>query len=285
MEKITLKAPAKLNLTLDVTGRRGDGYHNLEMIMQTVALHNVITVQKKAESGIFISCTNPDVPCDERNLCHKAALRFFEECGLPVSGLSIHIEKHIPMEAGLAGGSTDAAAVLKALNAIFGTGLGTKSLCEIGVKVGADVPFCIVGGTALCCGVGEIITPLAAMPDCRIVIAKPQEGMKTPECFKLYDMAEHITKPDTYAMKAAIEAHDIAAVARNLGNVLEQVMVRQGGIKAIKTELLKCGALGASMTGSGTAVFGIFDDENSAKKCAEVLKLTYKDVFLTKPCK
>ncbi|MEG0839155.1 MAG: 4-(cytidine 5'-diphospho)-2-C-methyl-D-erythritol kinase [Hydrogenoanaerobacterium sp.] len=282
LSEITLKAPAKLNLTLDVTGRRGDGYHLLEMVMQAVELHDTITVAEAQGEKINITCKSPKVPCDENNLCYKAARHFFENVGVKARGLNINIEKNIPTEAGMAGGSSDAAAVLIALNELCCTGLTVQRLCQIGVSVGADVPFCIVGGTALCVGIGEIITPLAPLCNCNIVVAKPKIGMKTPHCFALYDSAVITKRPNAQAVKAAIAKADLQAVAQNLCNVLEEAAAISE-VQKLKAVLLHDGALGALMTGSGTAVFGIFDDAEKAAACAQGLKAVCDEVFVTTP--
>lgn len=282
MEKAVLKAYAKLNLALDITGRRGDGYHFMRMVMQAVALHDLVAVERAGTADIFIACDDPDVPCDERNFCHKAARHFFAAAGFPAHGVRITIQKRIPMEAGLAGGSTDAAAVLVGLNRLFGAGLSAAELCEIGVKAGADVPFCIVGGTALCEGIGEEITPLAPLPNCTIVIAKPFESMKTAGSFARYDRAVIRRRPDIEAMLAAVGAHSLQGVAENLCNVLEEVTALES-VRDIRAALLHGGALGAEMTGSGTAVFGIFEEPEAAWRCAARLKAGCKAVFITAP--
>lgn len=282
ISSVRLKAPAKINLALDILGRRSDGYHSMKMILQTVSLYNQITVKLEVAPQIAITCSNPDVPCDERNFCHKAARLFFETVGLPQQGLSIDICKAIPMEAGLAGGSTDAAAVLVALNQLLEQGLSEQQLCDIGVQVGADVPFCIAGGTMLSEGIGEVLTPLPALPDCYIVVAKPPESMKTAACFAQFDTAAITRRPNIDQMSAALAAQDLAELSGDLCNVFEEV-VSFACIGKIKQIMLEYGALGACMTGSGTAVFGIFESRRTARRCLHRLLGSCNAVFLTTP--
>ncbi|WP_312641447.1 4-(cytidine 5'-diphospho)-2-C-methyl-D-erythritol kinase [Hydrogenoanaerobacterium sp.] len=282
MPSIKLKAPAKINLTLDVVGKRDDGYHYMKMVMQTIDLYNLVTVGLTSERGIAITCTNPEVPCDERNFCHKAARHFFDATGTVSQGLSIDIRKAIPMEAGLAGGSTDAAATIVALNELFHTGLTPQQLCEIGVKAGADVPFCIVGGTAISEGIGDLFTHLPALPECCIVLAKPYESMKTAECFTRYDTTEIARRPDLDNMTVAIIARDLHGIAQNLCNVFEEVTTFES-IGTIKRVMMQYGCLGAAMTGSGTAVFGLFESRRLARRCANKLMGSCKSVFITHP--
>ena len=282
MKSVKLRAPAKINLTLDVLEKRPDGYHNMEMVMQSISLCNTVTVGLSGTQETYLYCNNSDVPDDEHNLAWKAARRFFEHTGLPERGLVIGLEKNVPMEAGLAGGSADAAAALVGLNVLCGANLSTEQLCEIGVLVGADVPFCIAGGTMLSRGVGEVLTPLAPLPECFIVVAKPHESMKTAECFARYGEM-HITKrPDTKAMEQAVAAQDLRRIGAYLCNVFEEVTSFES-VTRLRERLLECGALGACMTGSGTAVFGIFADKRHAKRAYSNLMSISKSVFLASP--
>lgn len=282
ISSVRLKAPAKINLALDILGKRSNGYHSMKMILQTVSLHNQITVKLEASPQITITCSNPEVPCDERNFCHKAARLFFETTGVPQQGLSIDICKAIPMEAGLAGGSTDAAAVLVALDQLFEQNLSCQQLCDIGVHAGADVPFCIAGGTMLTEGIGELLTPLPAMPDCYILIAKPPESMKTAVCFARFDNIAVTRRPDIDRMSAALAAHDLPEICDGLCNVFEEA-VSFACIGQIKQTMLEYGALGACMTGSGTAVFGVFESKRMARRCLHRLLDSCNAVFLTTP--
>ena len=284
MKTVKLRAPAKINLTLDILERREDGYHNMEMVMQAISLYNTVTVGLSGTAETYLYCNNSDVPDDERNLAWRAARRFFEETGLPERGLVIGLEKTIPMEAGLAGGSADAAAALVGLNVLCGAKLPLERLCEIGVKVGADVPFCLMGGTVLSEGIGERMTPLAPLPDCFIVVAKPFESMKTPECFARYDTMTIARRPNTKAMLDAVAAGDIRRVGAALCNVFEEV-TSFPSVARIREQLLAGGARGSCMTGSGTAVYGIFDDKRLAKRTLGRLMGGCKSVFLARPVK
>lgn len=282
MKTVKLCAPAKINLTLDVLEKRPDGYHNMEMVMQTVSLSNTVTISLSGTQETYLYCNNSDVPDDEHNLAWKAARCFFAATGLPERGLVIGLEKNVPMEAGLAGGSADAAAALVGLNKLCGAELSTQRLCEIGVQVGADVPFCIAGGTMLSRGIGEILTPLSPLPPCYIVVAKPHESMKTAECFARYGGMHIAKRPNTLAMAEAIAAQDLQLVGAALCNVFEEVTNFES-VALLRHRLLESGALGACMTGSGTAVYGIFGEKRLAKRAYSHLMGVSKSVFLATP--
>ena len=281
MNSLKVKAPAKINLSLDIIGVLPNGYHSLCMIMQSVTLFDEITVTKKDSGGIVLTCDAEGIPLDKRNIIYKVAKKFFEHADI-AENVSFHLKKVIPSQAGLGGGSADGAAVLKALNKLYITNFSDDKLCEIGVTVGADIPFCIKGGTALVGGIGEKITPLKPMPDCDIVIVKPKAGIDTAKAFADSDNCELIKHPDTYAILSAIDNEDLGTLSQNLCNVLEQV-AGLSEIDEIKSKLLARGAIGALMTGSGSAVFGIFDNHSIAKDCCEVLSEEYKDTFLVQP--
>lgn len=278
-----VEARAKLNLTLDILGKRPDGYHDLRMVMQSVALHDLLSVGTGTGTGLRLSTNRSFLPSDERNLAAAAALRFAEETGIDLGGVSIHIEKEIPVCAGLAGGSSDAAAVLRALNALTGAELSGKELGRIGALVGSDVPYCVHGGTALAEGRGEALTPLDPLPFCWVVLCKPDFPIATPELFRRADRVRLRRRPDTAGLVAALEAGDLEGVARRLYNVFEDVLPprKAAEIAAIKSVLLGHGALGASMSGSGPTVFGIFQQEEAAMRAAEDLSWAYREVFLT----
>ena len=278
-------AHAKLNLSLDVLSKREDGYHDLRMVMQAVELADVISLQEEAEEGVRVSTNLHFLPNDERNLAAIAAKAFWAEEGCKGKGLSIEIEKHIPVCAGMGGGSSDAAAVLRALNELSGCDFSVERLAQIGEKVGSDVPYCVMGGTALAEGRGEVLTPLPKLPDCHIVVCKPPFPISTPELFGAIDCRKIRCRPDTDGMIAALQAGDLGGVARRLYNVFEDVLTdRRGGeIAEIKNELISQGALGAVMSGTGPTVFGIFDREDAAKQAYHSLKTRYADTFLTKP--
>ena len=273
-----INAYAKINLVLDVVEKRPDGYHNVDMIMQTVGLCDVITAEK-IFSGIELSGTGT-LSYDKTNLAYKAAKLFFDVTGIK-SGARLHIQKNIPMCAGMAGGSTDAAAVLTALNEIFGNPIGKKMLLGISANLGADVPYCIAGGTARAQGIGEIITPIKALPKKTLVIAKPPVSVSTPKAYASLDFAtmEH---PDTEAAAKAIEKGDTDTLYTLMGNSFEDSVFRMHPeIGDIKSKLISSGAKAALMSGSGSAVFGIFEDDTLAASACDSLRSKYEETFLT----
>lgn len=278
-------AYAKLNLSLDVLGKREDGYHDLRMVMQSVQLADEISLREEAGEGISVHTNLRYLPNDERNLAAVAARKFWEKTGRAGNGLEIRIDKVIPVCAGMGGGSSDAAAVLRALNESSGAGLTLEQLAEIGSHVGSDVPYCVMGATALAEGKGEQLTALPPLPDCHIVICKPPFPISTPELFGCIDCKKIRCRPDTEGIINALRAQDLAGVARRLYNVFEDVLTDRRGteIAEIKKEIVSGGALGAAMSGSGPTVFGIFDDEHKAGRVYRSLKNQYKDTFLTKP--
>ncbi|MBW7573555.1 4-(cytidine 5'-diphospho)-2-C-methyl-D-erythritol kinase [Caproiciproducens faecalis] len=276
----SVKANAKINLTLDITGKREDGYHLLRMVMQSVSLCDTLTLRTEGE-GTRLFCDRDEIPCKETNTVYQAAAAFFALTGI-APNLTVHIKKVIPTQAGLGGGSADAAAVLHALNQIHGTGLTEETLCALGLKIGADVPFCVVGGTVLAEGIGEKLTVLPSMPPCHIVICKPPVGVNTQRAYALADAASKRGSGFSAAMLEAVQTQDLHAVAQNLGNEFEQVM-HLAEVQHIKTAMTRHGALGACMTGSGSAVFGIFEDPAKALSCQSALKDVYPEVFVCEP--
>ncbi len=282
----TVQARAKINLTLDVTGQREDGYHTVRMVMQSVALHDevrvVITHGEKKPRGIVLTCNLPYLPVDERNLAYRAAELFYRETGALLETCEIHIEKRIPVAAGLAGGSTDAAAVLRALSALYTTGLTDDELCAMGLRLGADVPYCLRGGTMLAEGIGEELTPLPSMPHCWVVLCKPPFGVSTKEVYHEIDAVEISQRPDAAGMIRALENADYAGVCKRLSNVMETVTAaKRRQIGEIKSFLAENGADGTLMSGSGPTVFGLFADENRAKTAAKMLRRRFADTYLT----
>ncbi len=275
----SIDAYAKINLTLDITGRRADGYHLLRMVMQSVSLCDRLTITQ-GEPGIRIVCARADVPCNESNTAYKAAAAFFAFSGIQ-PGVTVEIEKNVPSQAGLGGGSSDAAAVLHALNEMYRTGYSNKTLCEIGVKVGADVPFCILGGTALAEGIGEKLTALPPMPKCHLVLCKPPVGVDTKKAYAKADSAGLIGSY-TNGMLQAVQSGSLHAVAENLGNAFEQVM-QLDEVAQIKQIMKSAGALGACMSGSGSAVYGIFESPEAAQECKTALSGRFEQVFLCEP--
>ena len=274
------RAFAKLNLTLDILRRREDGYHDLQMVMQSIDLADELTVTP-AEGEGAMSTTLSYLPSDGRNLAQMAAEAFRNAAGRG-GQVDISIVKRIPVCAGMAGGSSDAAAVLRAMNELTGAGYTPAELAKIGEAVGSDVPYCVVGGTALAEGRGERLTPLPPLPPCHVVVCKPPFPISTPQLFSRVDMRKIARRPDTEGILAALAAGDLTGVARRMYNVFEDVLEprRQAEISAIKAALIDCGALGAAMTGSGPTVFGLFDDPAAAESARAQLSGSYQDVFL-----
>lgn len=278
-----VRARAKLNLTLDVMGKRPDGYHDLRMVMQSVALADVLTLEERGAGELRVRTNLHFLPNNEKNLAAQAALRWWEARGQAPRGLDIAIEKHVPVCAGMAGGSSDAAAVLRALNALEGAPLSPLELAKIGARVGSDVPYCVLGGTALAEGRGEVLTPLPPLPQCWVVLCKPEFSISTPALFARIDSVKLRCRPDTQGAVAALEAGDLAGVARRMYNVFEDALPERqhARVNDIKNVLIQCGALGASMSGTGPTAFGLFDDEVLAREARERLEEFGGEVFLT----
>jgi len=273
-----IKAYAKINLVLNIVDKRSDGYHNVDMIMQTVGLCDIIKVERMFNS-IELSGTGP-LNYDETNLAYKAAKLFFDVTGIQ-AGAKIHIQKNIPMCAGMAGGSTDAAAVLSLLNLLYGKPLSKKVLAKISSKLGADVPFCILGGTARATGIGEIITPITPLGKKTVVIAKPPISISTPWAYSSLNYSS-LKHPDTESAVRAIEKGDTEALYELMGNSFEEsVFMKYPQIKKIKEKMLSFGARASLMSGSGSAVFGIFEDNDYAKKAYDEFKAQYHEVYIT----
>lgn len=282
--EIKLKAMAKINLGLDVLRRRSDGYHDLRMIMQTVYLYDQIEIAEKTEPGITVETNIGYLPVNEDNLVYKAAKLLMEEFGV-AQGVHIRLKKYIPVAAGLAGGSSDAAAVLVGINRMFRLGLSKEELKKRGVKIGADVPYCIMRGTALAEGIGDVLTPLPAAPDMHVVLAKPPIHVSTGFVYTNLKADQLAYHPDIDAQTDAIRAGDGYAMAKLMGNVLETVTIpAYPVIEEIKEEMKRAGALGAMMSGSGPTVFGLFDDAKKARATYEELRngTLAKNVYLTK---
>ena len=282
MEKCVKKAYAKINLGLDVIGRLPNGYHEVKMVMQTVGIYDVLTLEKIPQ-GIVITTDNGELPTDENNLIYKSAKLMLDRYHLS-GGVKIHLEKNIPIAAGMAGGSTDAAATFIGMNELFEIGATQEALRELGVKVGADVPYCIMGGTALAEGIGEVLSPLPAPKDCYLLIAKPDINVSTKYVYEHLD-AEGVEKhPDIDGMIQALKQESLDGVIERLGNVLETVTVKKYPIiQDIKQIMLENGAEGSLMSGSGPTVFGIFKKEEKAKKALQILqeKELAKQLFVT----
>ena len=280
----TEPARAKLNLTLDILGKRPDGYHEMRMVMQSIDLADVVTVSGSSEPGFQISADLPYLPRGEGNIAYKAASRFFAETGLTPPGLMIQIQKRIPVCAGMAGGSSDGAAVLRVLRRTYTPELPDNRLEEIAALVGSDVPYCVRGGTVLAEGRGECLTDLPALPPCWLVVCKPACSVSTPELFAQVRVKKLRCHPDTAGLLAALEHGDLEGVARRMYNVFEDVLPRKyAQVFEIKSALLELGAMAASMTGSGPTVFGLFRDRTAAEKAGEILLTQYPAVFVCQP--
>lgn len=274
-------AYAKINLSLDVLGKREDGYHELAMVMETVDLADTLTFLHEGE-GLRVESQVSFLPTDRSNLAAAAALAFQRETGCQVEPLVIQMDKRIPVCAGTAGGSSDAAAVLRYLDRVMGTNLSPEELRAIGETVGSDVPYCVMGGTALAEGRGEQLTALPPLPGCAAVLCKPNFSISTGALFSQIDRCKIRRRPDTKGIVAALEAHDLHGVARRLYNVFEDVLPprQKGTVETIKNTLVNQGALGAAMTGTGPTVFGLFDDENAAQAACDELLQYYPSTFL-----
>ena len=285
MDTVRELSRAKLNYSLDVLARRADGYHDLKMVMGSVELCDEVSVSLRTDGTITAVSNLPWLPTDRRNLAVKAAEIFFAALGEDCSGADIRMVKRVPVGAGMAGGSANAAAVLRALNTLTGAGFDADALRRIGLEVGSDVPYCIAGGMALAEGRGELLTPLPSLPECHIVICKPSFSVSTGELFGRIDSRALRTHPDTTGLIAALERGDLSGTAVRMYNVFEEALPRNARtIHSIRSALLDAGALGAVMTGTGSAVFGIFDEEAPAKKAQDSLAGSYRDCFLTVPC-
>lgn len=272
MNSLEVKAYAKVNLGLDVLRRREDGYHELRMIMQTVDLYDTLTFEKTEEAKIVMTCNIEGLPCDERNLVYKSAKLMFDEYDLP-GGIRIHLEKRIPMAAGMAGGSTDAAAVFNGMNELYQLNVSKERLCELGVKIGADVPYCIVGGTVLSEGIGEVLTVLPNVPDCTVLIAKPDFDVSTKYVYENLHANSLTYHPDIDAMTEAVRAGDLAGVIKVMDNVLETVTeAKYTEITNIKKVMQENGAMRAMMSGSGPTVFGLYETVEMAESAAEAIR-------------
>lgn len=279
-----IEAPAKINLGLDVIRRRPDGYHEVDMIMQTIDLFDTVTIEKTGEPGIILSTNRLDLPNDEGNLAYRAAKLLFETCGDKESGVRIHIEKRIPMAAGLAGGSTDCAAALSGMNTLFSYGLSMEKLMELGKTLGADVPYCLLQGTARSQGIGEKLTTLPKMMSCPVLIAKPGVSVSTKAVYEGLRLDEKTKHPDIDALEEDIRRQDLSALAGDMGNLLATVTEElHPEIREIIRLMESLGALRAMMSGSGPTVFGLFQDKKTAQEAEKAVRASNlaPDVCLT----
>lgn len=279
---VKVKAYAKINLMLDIISTRKDGYHDLFMIMQSINLYDTVTISETKSKKITITCNIDDIPLDEKNIAYKAADAFFKANKIKNKGINIDIVKRIPHQAGLAGGSADGAAVLVALNELLGTNLSDDELCDIGVKIGADVPFCIKGGTLLAQGIGDVLHKVKPLRKCFILIAKPDYGVNTGKAYALFDSNGKIHTPDKFGMLCAMQNRDLNEICAKMENVFEQFIEVPNKVD-IKEVMRNNDALGVCMSGSGPTVFGIFDEKEKAEKAGEELAAYAKDIAVTTP--
>lgn len=280
-----LQAFAKINLGLDVLGKREDRYHEVRMIMQTIRMYDQLDMRKSVEPGIHLTTNKKYIPVDENNLVWRAAKLMMDTCGI-IEGVSIHLHKVIPVAAGMAGGSSDAAATLVGMNRLFHCGLSKEKLMELGVQIGADVPYCVLRGTALAEGIGEKLTVLPPMPDCWILIGKPGISVSTKYVYTTLDLNTDTVHPDIDGMKKALEDGNLYGITERMGNVLQDVTIpAYPEVERIKEQMKTLGAVNAMMSGSGPTVFGIFDNEEKAQEACQKLRESgsCQQVFLTVP--
>ena len=280
-----LQAFAKINLGLDVLGKREDGYHEVRMIMQTIRMYDQLDMRKSVEPGIHLTTNKKYIPVDENNLVWRAAKLMMDTCGI-MEGVSIHLHKVIPVAAGMAGGSSDAAATLVGMNRLFHCGLSKEKLMELGVQIGADVPYCVLRGTALAEGIGEKLTVLPPMPDCWILIGKPGISVSTKYVYTTLDLNTNTVHPDIDGMKKALEDGNLYGITERMGNVLQDVTIpAYPEVERITEQMKTLGAVNAMMSGSGPTVFGIFDNEEKAQEACQKLRESgsCQQVFLTVP--
>ena len=277
-----VKVAAKINLMLDILKRLDNGYHSLFMIMQSVDLYDTIMVEENTENKIIIKCDTEGVPCNEKNIAYKCAKAFFNACDIENQGITIEIEKNIPMAAGTAGGSADGAGVLYCLNKIYNTNLTATELAEIGATVGADIPFSLTGGTAIALNTGNVIAPVKDLPECYIVLCKPDQDVSTPEAYAQFDALTRVRHLDRVSMIEAVASGDYEKICTYCGNVFEQA-VEVPKRPHIKGVMRKCGANACCMSGSGPTVFGLFSDKEKADDCYNKLSKKYDNVYLCKP--
>lgn len=282
---MAVNAYAKVNLALDILRRREDGYHDMRMVMQTISLCDTVTVEEKG-SGFVLHLEGFTPPEGKKTLEQRAAEAFFATIGQPMPPLEVTLTKNTPAYAGLGGGSADVAALLRILRERYCPELSGEELERIGFEIGSDMPFCVRGGTALAEGRGEILTDLKPLPDCFFVLCKPEFGIPTPLLFAGVDGGELQRRPDVDGMMAALDTGDLHGIAARLCNVFEEVLPEEyHEVFVIKRRLLELGALNAAMSGSGPTVFGIFEEEETAKQAVDALKGDYQEVYLAKPVK
>lgn len=277
--KLTELAPAKLNLTLEVGEKRSDGYHEVQSVMSCAALYDEVTLESGTSGGISMTCDCPGLPLDDTNLCLRAAKLFFKKTGIPCDGLHIDLTKRIPMQSGLGGGSADAAAVLRGLRKLYRPEMMIKDLERMAAELGSDVPFCVRSVTAMVRGRGEQLLKLPKLPLCWFVICKPEFSFSTAEMYAKLDEKEPVSSIDTLGLIKALEYQDMQEISDRLGNCFEGVLEESSEIFAIKNRLLVLGARNACMSGSGSAVYGLFTQEDEAKAAAAELQKAYPQTW------
>lgn len=280
--QIKVNAYAKINLLLDIINKRNDGYHDLFMIMQSINLYDTVTVTETKTRKITITCNIDDIPLDEHNIAYKAAAQFFKDTKIKNKGINIDIVKRIPHAAGMAGGSADGAGVLVALNELTGADLSIDELCKIGVKIGADVPFCIKGGTLLAQGIGDVLNKVKPLRKCFILIAKPDCSVNTAYAYRRFDECGKAHTPDKLGMLYAMQSRDLKSIADKMENVFEQFIAVDNKVE-IKSIMRNHNALGVCMSGSGPTVFGIFESKEDANNALNEIKPLVKDIAVTIP--
>lgn len=277
MEHLIKKAYGKLNLSLDIVGKRTDGYHLVRMIMQTVNLYDVLEFTKTTEPGIILTTNRSDLPTNQDNLIYRAVSLLMKNYSIQ-QGVRIHLEKHIPVAAGMAGGSADCAATLSGINTLFSLGLSTEELIKLGTSLGADVPYCLLGGTALSEGIGEILTPLPDVPSCKVLLVKPAIDISTKWVYTTLDWKSLTSHPDVDGMISDLNTRNLVGISKKLSNVLETVTIPAHPIiQNIKETLLELGADNSLMSGSGPTVFGLFFEETLAQNAYQKCKEIYPD--------
>lgn len=280
MNRVTVNAYAKINLSLDIVGKRADGYHLMDMVMQSVSLCDTLHIAR-AEKGVLFSCSEQSLPQGADNLAVRAANAFFKAAGI-AGGASIRLIKRIPSGAGMAGGSADAAAVLASLNALYETTFSQEELCRLGLTLGADVPFCLTGATARVTGIGEAIEPLPSLPPCFFAAVKPNFSISTKEAFARFDCGKTLTRPDTPAVCRAVREGNLILLGQSLCNVFEQTETVPV-LQEVKQTLLSCGAYGAVMTGSGSVIYGLFANRKEAETAAAAIRRFGKESLVFAP--
>ena len=280
--KIVELAPAKINLTLDVGTKHEDGYHDVTSVMTSTTLSDLVSLESGTGNGITVSCSDPTLACDETNLVYRAAALFFSHTCVECDGVHIHIEKKIPMQAGMGGGSSDAAAVLRGLRQIYAPNMTLRELERISIRLGSDVPYCVSGCTTLVRGRGEQLQKISALPECWFIHCKPEESYSTAAMYRRIDEEQPQCTVDTDSMCKALEKGDVRGVCEHIANIFEHVLPENSAVPAIRDRLSQLGAAAACMSGSGSSVFGLFLDEETARSAFEQMEKEYSCIYFAK---